>query len=341
MLKIIALDAMGGDYGARVVVPAAARALKTHPELKILLVGQPDKLDPLATKHLSRYKDRYEIIPASEVVEMNEAPAQALRSKKDSSMRVALNCVKEGRAQACVSAGNTGALMATARFVLKMLPGVDRPAICTTFPTQQGGEVRFLDLGANVDSAPENLFQFAVMGSVLSQALDRVENPRIALLNIGSEEIKGSDVVKRASDIFSDSKVINYIGYVEGDGIFKNIADVIVCDGFVGNITLKTVEGSVKFVGRLMKDIVAQHWWNKILILPALPLLKKLVDYINPERHNGASLLGLNGIVIKSHGGASVNAFYHAIVEALHEVEANVPRLIGEKVAILLKAGLQ
>ena len=295
----------------------------------------------MAAKHLSAYRDRFEIISATEIVEMAEAPAHALRSKKDSSMRVALNCVKDARAQACVSAGNTGALMATARFVLKMLPGVDRPATCTTFPAERGGEVRFLDLGANVDSSPENLFQFAVMGSVLSQALDRVENPRIALLNIGSEEIKGNEVVKRASDIFSDSQVINYIGYVEGDGIFKNIADVIVCDGFIGNITLKTIEGSVKFVGRLMKDIVAKRWWNKILILPALPLLKKLVDYINPERHNGASLLGLNGIVIKSHGGASVNAFYHAIGEAVREVEANVPRLIGEKVAVLLKAGPQ
>lgn len=336
MLKTIALDAMGGDYGARVVIPAAARVLKQFPDLKLLLVGQASVLAPLVDQHLSSFQGRYEIIEASEVVAMDESPAMALRSKKDSSMRVAINCVKDGRAQACVSSGNTGALMATARFVLKMLPGVDRPAICTTFPTQDNKEVRFLDLGANVDSSPENLFQFAVMGSVVSNALDKIENPRVGLLNIGSEEIKGNEVVKRAAEIFANSAAINYTGFVEGDDIFKNVVDVIVCDGFIGNITLKSIEGVVKFIGRLTKDIVKERWWNRLLIAPAIPVLRKMVNYLDPERHNGASLLGLNGIVIKSHGGANVNAFYHAICEAVLEAENNVPKLIGERVRVIL-----
>jgi len=339
MLKTIALDAMGGDYGARVVIPAAARVLKQFPDLKLLLVGKEAVLSPLVKQHLARFQDRFEIVPASEVVAMDESPAVALRSKKDSSMRIAINCVKEGRAQACVSSGNTGALMATARFVLKMLPGVDRPAICTTFPAQDNKEVRLLDLGANVDSSAEHLFQFAVMGSVLSNALKKKKKPRVGLLNIGSEEIKGNEIVKRASEMFSESNAVHYTGFIEGDDIFKNIVDVIVCDGFIGNITLKSIEGAVKFIAHLTKNIIKERWWNRLLIAPAVPILKKLVNYIDPEKHNGASLLGLNGIVIKSHGGANVNAFYHAICEAVLEAENNVPQLIGERVSAILNAG--
>lgn len=337
MLKIIALDAMGGDHGPKVVVPSAMRVLKDHPDLKLILVGKQEELEPLLREQGKSLADRWEIHHASEVIAMDESPSTAMRTKKDSSMRVAINLVKEGKAQACVSAGNTGALMATARYVLKTLPGIDRPAIIATFPTKTNQEVRVLDLGANIDSSPENLYQFAVMGSVLASAVDNIPNPKVGLLNVGEEEIKGNELVKKATELFEKSEVINYIGYVEGNTIFDCIADIVVCDGFVGNITLKACEGIAELVGIYAREAFKSAWWTKLAALPAVPILKRLIRRIDPERHNGASLIGLNGIVVKSHGSANVVAFAYAIEEAILEVEKNIPQRIKEKVSRLLE----
>lgn len=337
MLKTIALDAMGGDHGPSVVIPAAVHMLKAHPDLKLILVGKPERLKPLLNEQAKHFSDRWEIYPASQEVAMDELPSQALRNKKDSSMRVAINLVKEGKAQACVSAGNTGALMATARFVLKTLPGIDRPAIITAFPTKSQQEVRVLDLGANIDSSAEHLYQFAVMGSVLSAAADNIERPKVALLNVGVEEIKGNELVKKATELFEKSNAINFIGYVEGDTIFDGIADVVVCDGFVGNITLKACEGVAKLIAQYAKEGFKEAWWTKLAVLPAIPILKRLVRRIDPERHNGATLIGLNGIIVKSHGSANAVAFAYAIDEAILEIEKNIPQLIKEKVSHVLE----
>src|SRR3990167_7557219 len=236
-------------------------------------------------------------------------------------MRVAIDLVKEGRAQACVSAGNTCALMATARFVLKTLPSVDRPAIVACFPSKTDKFVRVLDLGANVDSAPEHLLQFAIMGSIVSRAVDHVSNPTVGLLNIGSEEIKGNALVKSAAELLSQCKAINYVGFVEGDEIFQGKVDVVVCDGFVGNCILKSCEGAIKLVASYAKTEMTRSWFSKLCILPALPILKRLKNHIDPRKYNGASLLGLNGIVIKSHGSADKTAFAFAIEQAVAEVE--------------------
>ncbi len=336
MLKTIALDAMGGDHGPKVVVPAAVEILKKHSNIKFILVGLQDVVKQHVDEHAAAFKDRIEIHHASEVVEMGESPSQALRNKKDSSMRVAINLVKEGRALACVSAGNTGALMATSRFVLKTLPGIDRPAITTGFPSLTGHPVRMIDLGANVDSSSENLYQFAVMASILMSAVHNIEAPKVGLLNIGEEDIKGNDLVKKTAELLTNSSAINYVGYIEANRIFEGIVDVIVCDGFVGNVTIKTVEGVAKIVGKLAKDAF-KSWWAKLLIMPSLPILKKLMKRVNPERQNGATFLGLNGIVVKSHGGAGVLAFTHAIEEAVLETEMNIPKLIKERVAKILE----
>lgn len=328
---------MGGDYGPEVVVPAAAMVLKDHQDIKLLLVGQQARLQRLFNQHLKAFADRAEIHHASEVVAMDESPSAAMRNKKDSSMRVALNLVKQGVAQACVSAGNTGALMATARFVLKTLPKIDRPAITTTFPTAHAGkDIRILDLGANVDSTPEHLWQFAVMGTILSQAVDGIIKPRIALLNIGEEEIKGNELVKKTADLLSEHAAINYTGYVEADRLFDDIADVVVCDGFVGNVMLKSIEGVIKFVANLAREECRKHMGTKLLAAPAKPLLTRMMKRIDIDSHNGAALLGLNGIVIKSHGGASVKGFAYAIKDAVVEIEKNIPQLIAERVETFL-----
>jgi len=270
--------------------------------------------------------DRLSIHHATQVVGMDELPSQALRGKKDSSMRVAINLVKEGVAQACVSAGNTGALMATARFVLKMLPGIDRPAICTTLPTIEG-HTHVLDLGANVDSDAQTLLEFAVMGAALTSAANNQREPTIGLLNIGEEEIKGNERVKEAARLLSNSH-LNYIGYVEGDGIFKGAADVIVCDGFVGNVMLKTTEGVAKMISFYMKQEFKRNPLTLLAGLIAMPVLKAFKKRIDPREYNGASLLGLQGIVIKSHGSADAYSFSTAISEAVLEVNKNVPARI-------------
>lgn len=337
MVKTIALDAMGGDHGPKVIVPAVLSILKKYSHVKFLLVGKEERLRPLITEGGKAVGDRWEIVHATEEIGMDEVPSQAFRTKKDSSMRVAINLVKEGRAQACVSAGNTGALMATARYVFKTLPGIDRPAIIASFPTKNEREVRVLDLGANVDSSPENLYQFAVMGSILAAAADSIPNPRVGLLNVGEEEIKGNELVKKANELFEKSKAINYIGYVEGDSIFDNVADVVVCDGFVGNVVLKATEGMAKLIAQYAREAFKEAWWTKLAVLPAIPIFKRLIKRVDPERYNGATFLGLNAIVIKSHGSANVNAFVSAVEEAIFEVDKNIPQLIKEKVSSVLK----
>ncbi|TAK77468.1 MAG: phosphate acyltransferase PlsX [Gammaproteobacteria bacterium] len=333
----IAIDAMGGDHGPPVTVPAALEVLSKYPELHLILVGDEAVLRQALQSH-SYPANRLEIQHASQRVEMNELPSQALRTKKDSSMRVAINLIKEGKAQACVSAGNTGALMATARFVLKTLPGVDRPAIVSTFPTMNPQKnVRMLDLGANVDSKAEDLVQFAVMGSVLASAVDNIENPKICLLNIGEEEIKGNEQVKQTAQLLSQLKSINYAGYIEGDAIYQGDADVIVCDGFVGNVALKTTEGVAIFIGKMIKEAFMRNWLTKLIGLITKPILKSFAKRIDPARYNGATFIGLQGTVIKSHGGASVHSFVHAIEEAIVGAEKNVPERIRHKVEQLLR----
>jgi glycerol-3-phosphate acyltransferase PlsX len=340
-MTIIAIDAMGGDHGPPITIPAAVDVLARYPKLTLILVGDETVLQ----RELASYtydSNRLSIQHATQNVEMDESPTQALRTKKDSSMRVAINLVKEGRAQACVSAGNTGALMATARFVLKTLPGIDRPAIISAFPTIVPGKcMRMLDLGANVDSHANNLVQFAVMASVLVSAVDNIAHPRICLLNIGEEDIKGNELVKQTAPLLSQlSQVsqINYTGFIEGDAIFQGEADVIVCDGFVGNVTLKTSEGVANMIGKLAKSAFMRNAWTKLIGLLAKPILKSVVNRIDPALYNGATFIGLQGTVIKSHGGASVRAFANAIKEAMIGAEKNIPDLIQHQVTALLSA---
>jgi len=333
----LAIDAMGGDHGPSVTVAAALKALEIDSGLKIILVGDLNSLTQQLAQ-CSAPDGRLELYAASQIVGMDEPPALSLRNKRDSSMRVAINLVKEGVAQACVSAGNTGALMATARFVLKTLPGIDRPAISAVLPTMhENTKVRVLDLGANVDSQSEYLFQFAVMGSVLSELVDNVSNPRVGLLNIGSEEIKGNDQVKKTAEMLKASR-INYIGYVEGDAIYQGTVDVIVCDGFVGNVALKVTEGVTKLVSHYIKLAFHRNWLSRLAGLAVLPVLNKISKCLDPAQYNGASLVGLNGIVIKSHGNANVLAFNNAINQAVLEIKQNIPERIQKNIAGLLQS---
>lgn len=328
----IALDAMGGDHGPGVVVPAALDFLEETPDVKLILVGDQDAIrrelgDKVRPQRLS-------IQHASQLVAMDELPSKALRNKKDSSMRVAIDLVKAGTAQACVSAGNTGALMATARFVLKTLPGVDRPAIITAVPAQRGS-THLLDLGANVDCTAIHLFQFAVMGSELVTAVEGLPAPKVGLLNIGQEEIKGNEQVKKAHELLIASD-LNYIGYVEGDDVYLGDVDVVVMDGFVGNVALKTSEGVAKLLGRFLSKSFKQSWLTRLSGLAALPTINRFRRTYDPRRYNGASLLGLRGIVIKSHGGADRIAFENAIRIAEKEIHCNVPERIAHQVALHL-----
>lgn len=330
----IALDAMGGDVGPAVVVPAALQVLAEVSHLEIVLVGDEKVLVQELASHNTRTGPNLRLQHASQTVEMDDKPSLALRGKKDSSMRVAINLVKSGEAQACVSAGNTGALMATARFVLKMLPGIDRPAICSALPAING-PTHMLDLGANVDTSAENLLEFAVMGSVLTSAVENLESPTVGLLNIGEEEVKGNERVKEAARLLTGSS-LNYVGFVEGDDIYKGSVDVVVCDGFVGNVALKTSEGVAKMISHAMKEEFGHNLLTRIAALVALPVLTSLRRRIDPRRYNGASLLGLQGIVVKSHGGADVLAFTYAIREAVKEVEKNIPQRISRHLEALL-----
>lgn len=323
---------MSGDYGVVVTVPAALSILDKQPDLNLILVGNEEEIR--AELAHARDDKRISIHHASEIVGMDEPPAMALKKKKDSSMRVAINLIKEGAADACVSAGNTGALMATGRFVLKMLPGIHRPAICKTLPTIQG-QVAMLDLGANIDCAPEQLLQFAIMGSVLVSATKDREKPRVSLLNVGEEDIKGSELVKQANELLRNAP-LNYCGYVEGNEIYTGNADVIVCDGFVGNVALKTTEGLAKMIGQFMQEEFSRNLLTRIMSLLALPVLNAFRRRIDSRRYNGASLVGLRGTVVKSHGGADALAFEYAIDEALKEARNQVPKKIGAKLKGLL-----
>ena len=326
--QVIAVDAMGGDKGAEVSVAGALQALEEIPSLRLKLVGGPEVLLPMLTGQSSAITDRIEVVPASEVVGMDERPRDALRKKKDSSMRVAINLVRNGDADACVSSGNTGALMATARFVLRTLPGIDRPAIISVVPAI-GGHTHMLDLGANADCTAAQLFQFAVMGSVVATDIHGIARPKVGLLNIGEEDIKGNELIREAGRLLSDSD-LNYIGFVEGDDIFSGDVDVVVTDGFTGNVSLKTMEGVSHMLSAYMRSEFTRNALNKLLGLLASPVLRSLKDRLDPRRYNGASLVGLTGIVIKSHGGADEFAFKNAIGTAMIEIDKGVPTQISE-----------
>ncbi len=326
--QVIAVDAMGGDKGAEVSVAGALQALEEIPSLRLKLVGGPEVLLPMLTGQSSDITDRIEVVPASEVVGMDERPRDALRKKKDSSMRVAINLVRNGDADACVSSGNTGALMATARFVLRTLPGIDRPAIISVVPAI-GGHTHMLDLGANADCTAAQLFQFAVMGSVVATDIHGIARPKVGLLNIGEEDIKGNELIREAGRLLSDSD-LNYLGFVEGDDIFSGDVDVVVTDGFTGNVSLKTMEGVSHMLSAYMRSEFTRNALNKLLGLLASPVLRSLKNRLDPRRYNGASLVGLTGIVIKSHGGADEFAFKNAIGTAMIEIDKGVPTQISE-----------
>ena len=321
MTITLAVDAMGGDHGPSVTIPASINALSKYDQLHIILVGDKELIQTELQKN--KYTNtRLSIQHASEVVEMDESPQSALKNKKDSSMRVAINLIKEEKAQACVSAGNTGALMATARYVLKMLPGIDRPAIASSLPSQKG-TTYMLDLGANTDCTAENLLQFAVMGAMLVSSVTGNPKPSIGLLNIGSEDIKGNEVVKQAGELLRRSH-LNFYGNVEGNDIFKGTTDVIVCDGFVGNVALKSAEGIAQLMGRFLTQEFKRNWITKSMAFVSLLVLNRFKKRLDPRRYNGASFLGLKGIVIKSHGGADSYSFFYAIRTAIEESKNNV-----------------
>lgn len=333
---------MGGDQGPLVTISSAVMAINYLPSLHLILCGD----ESIITTELARFNiskqdlaqhTQLSIYATTEVVAMDEKPAFALRTKKNSSMRKALDLVSEGKAQACVSAGNTGALFSMAHFVLKTLPGVERPALISSLPTHDDDKhVFMLDLGANVFCDSHVLYQFGVMGSVMAQQVDNIPKPRIALLNMGEEAIKGSDHIKQAALELSANHQINYVGFIEGCDIFSNKADVIVCDGFVGNVALKTCEGVARLVYQKSKSLFSQNFLVKLLTPIIKPSLKKMFKTMNPDQYNGASLIGLRGIVVKSHGNANSNAFFSAIMEAVKEVERQVP----EKIKNSLEQGL-
>ena len=325
---------MSGDHGPAATVPAAAEVLARHANLSLILVGDQDQLTWLANRSPHKHGDRLRIVHASQVIEMHEKPSTALRNKRDSSMRIALELVKQGTAEACVSAGNTGALMATARYVFKTLPGIDRPAICTTLPGT-AAHTHVLDLGANVDSSSEDLFQFAVMGSVLAAAIENKTRPTVALLNVGEEQIKGNDRVKQTAALL-EASTLNYVGYVEGNDIYRGKVDVIVCDGFVGNVALKASEGVAQLMMHAAKEEFTRSLLTRLAALVARPVLKSLAERMDPRRYNGASLLGLRGIVVKSHGSADALSFAHAIEQAVLEAEKRVPERISNLLEQLL-----
>ncbi|MBP9590418.1 MAG: phosphate acyltransferase PlsX [Steroidobacteraceae bacterium] len=330
---IIAVDAMSGDHGAEVAVPAALDVLAATPDLELKLVGRGDVLRPL----LGGDRERCTVVEASEVVGMDERPQDAVRRKKDSSMRVAINLLKNGEAMACVSAGNTGALLATARFVLGMIPGVDRPAIVSAVPAAHGHTV-MLDLGANPDCTADHLVQFAVMGSIIAADLHGFENPRVGLLNIGEEDIKGTDEIREAHRRLA-SAPINYAGFVEGDDIFSGDIDVVVTDGFTGNVALKTMEGLARFIGGAVREEFTRGGLRKMAALAATPALNALKARLDPRAYNGASMVGLAGVVIKSHGGADRTSFGNAVRVAITEARKGVPAQIGELMARVAPPG--
>jgi len=325
----VAVDAQGGDFGPSVTVPAALQFLRDEPEAAVILVGLKDDIEAELKRHGGLGQERLTLRHASQVVGMDEPPALALRGKKDSSMRVAIDLVKEGVADACVSAGNTGALMATSRFVLKMMQGIERPAIATKFPTMRG-HTYVLDLGANVDCTAEHLLQFGIMGAMLVSAVEGIARPTVGLLNIGHEAIKGGDTVKRAAELLRASQ-LNFFGNVEGNDIVRGTTDVVVCDGFVGNVALKTSEGLAQMLAKILREEFERNFFTKLAGLVALPVIRAFRRRVDPRRYNGASLLGLRGIVVKSHGSADVLAYVSALRCALAEVRNGVVARIGQE----------
>lgn len=325
---------MGGDFGPRCIVPACLSAMAENPSLELILVGQAPVLEEILSRQSGVDRARLRVEHASEIIAMDERPAQALRNKPDSSMRQALELVRQGQAQACVSAGNTGALMALARYVLKTLPGIDRPAMVTGIPTQ-AGRTLLLDLGANVDCSAEHLYQFAVMGAVAAEVQGTIR-PRIALLNVGTEDIKGNQQVKLAASLLQQADELNYCGFIEGDGLYRGEADVVVCDGFVGNILLKSSEGLVTMLSARIASLFKESLGSRLVGSLAMPLLRRLQDELAPAQHNGASFLGLQGIVVKSHGGADEEAFKVAIARAVVEVRENLPQRLHSRLGNLL-----
>jgi glycerol-3-phosphate acyltransferase PlsX len=333
----VAVDCMGGDHGPPVTVPAALDFQNRHPDIDLVLVGLRDAIDAQLAKAGGRVGRQLRVQHASEVVAMDEPPAAALRYKKDSSIRVAVNLVKSGQAQACVSAGNTGALMAISRFVLKTLPGIDRPAIATVLPNMRGEDSTVLDLGANVDCAPEHLLQFGIMGAMLVAAVKHKTRPTVGLLNIGVEDIKGNETVKRAAELLRVSG-LNFVGNVEGDDIYKGTTDVVVCDGFVGNVALKASEGVAQMMASALREEFMRNPLRRLAALAAQPVLRSFRRRMDHRRYNGASLLGLRGIVIKSHGSADAYAFGQALMRAVDEVRNNVPQRIAQRMTELDEA---
>ena len=327
----VAIDAMGGDFGPKVTVPASLEILRLYKDVNIILVGLVDHIESEIRSKGEVKSARLQVIPASQLVTMDEQPQSALKNKKDSSMRVAINLVHEGKAQACVSAGNTGALMATARFVLKTLPGIDRPAIASTLPSRKG-HTYMLDLGANADCTAEHLVQFAMMGSALVSCVEHKDRPTVGLLNIGSEDIKGNEVVKKAGELLRSSH-LNFYGNIEGNDIYKGTTDLVVCDGFVGNVALKTSEGLAQLMGRFLSQEFKKNMLTRIAGIVAYPVLKAFKNRMDPRRYNGASFLGLRGIVVKSHGGADIFAFQHAIKTAIEESRSGVLKRIEDQLA--------
>ncbi|MBL0165774.1 MAG: phosphate acyltransferase PlsX [Propionivibrio sp.] len=329
MTVTVAIDCMGGDYGPVVTVRAAHEFVRKHDDVRVILVGLEEKIHPFLE---NTGESRVSVRHASEVVAMDDSPALALRNKKDSSMRVAINLVKHGEADACVSAGNTGALMAISRFVLKMLPGIDRPAICAILPTAVGHS-HVLDLGANVDCSPEHLLQFGIMGASLVSAIEHKDRPTVGILNIGEEDIKGNEVVKRAAELLKDSG-LNFVGNIEGDGIYKGEAEVIICDGFVGNVALKASEGLAQMLGTFLRQEFSRNLLTRLVALIAMPVLKSFKKRVDHRRYNGATLLGLKGIVVKSHGSADVYSFTNALDRAAEEARTGVLERITQRVEL-------
>ncbi|NIG17724.1 phosphate acyltransferase PlsX [Pantoea sp. Al-1710] len=335
----LAVDAMGGDFGPCVTVPASLQALASHTNLVLLLVGDPDIISSFLAKADSSLLGRVQVIPAESVIASDAKPSQAIRNSRGSSMRVALELVKEGNAQACISAGNTGALMGLAKMLLKPLDGIERPALMTVLPHQQQGKTVVLDLGANVESDSDMLVQFAIMGAVMAEEVLEIDRPRVALLNIGQEETKGLETIRTASGVLRDTPQINYIGYLEGNDLLTGKTDVLVCDGFVGNVTLKTMEGVVRMFLSLLKsseDGKKRAWWLKWVGRWLQKRLAKRFGHLNPDQYNGACLLGLRGTVIKSHGAANQRAFAVAIEQAEQAVRRQVPERIAARLDAVL-----
>ncbi|MGR5146036.1 phosphate acyltransferase PlsX [Photobacterium alginatilyticum] len=331
----VALDAMGGDFGPQVTVPASVQALLQYPELKVILFGDQSAITSQLSLLNQLQHPRLRIVHCEHVIANETRPSQALRSSQGTSMRMALDSVSDGRADACVSAGNTGALMALSRYTLKQLPGVDRPALVTAIPTNTDNKTWLLDLGANVSCDADTLFQFAVMGAVLAEQENNA-SPRVALLNIGEEEIKGNDLVKRCAEMLASSPDINYIGYLEGNELYSGRADVIVCDGFVGNVSLKTSEGVANLFIDSIKNAISTNPLKRLVAKWLFNDLFISLKQLNPDQYNGASLLGLRGIVVKSHGSADVAAFSNAIGEAVHEVKRQIPTKISDRLEEVL-----